>query len=47
MDKIGRFIAIILFGVATANYCLGNVQEAIYFVLSAIHINLGVLIDKK
>ncbi len=47
MDKIGKIISIILFAVATGNFCLGNLQEAIYFVLSAIHINLVILIDKK
>lgn len=47
MDKITRLMAMLLFAVATFNLCKGNLQEAIYFVLSAIYINLGVLIDKK
>lgn len=47
MENIGKAIAVIIYGVATISYCLGYIQEAIYFVLSAIHINLGILIDKN
>lgn len=47
MDKIGRFIAIILFGASSFCMGAGYKLEAIYLVLSAIYMSLGILIDKK
>jgi hypothetical protein len=47
MDKIPRVFAILLYGISA--FCIGAGYElkAIYFVLSAIYMSLGILTDKK
>ncbi len=47
MDKIPRIFVILLYGISA--FCIGAGYElkAIYFVLSAIYMSLGLLIDKK
>jgi hypothetical protein len=47
MDKITRIFTTLLYFIST--FCIGSGYklEAIYFVLSAIYMSLGLLIDKK
>lgn len=47
MEKITRIFTILLYGISA--FCIGAGYElkAIYFVLSAIYMSLGLLIDKK
>jgi hypothetical protein len=47
MDKITRIITILLYGVSAFCIGAGYKLQAIYFVLSAIYMSLGLLIDKK